>query len=70
MGSKAQNLSGRPVDAYAIDRHFADIAPSYAGGGGNAADARARGAADGMWQKVEEDLAKIDEAELSETDDD
>jgi hypothetical protein len=56
-------------DAYAVNRHFGGIAPAYSGERANAADATTRGAADLMWQKVEEDLEKIDRAEIKETDD-
>ena len=57
-------------DFNSVERHFGDIAPEYsAGSSANAMHARARGAADRMWQKVEEDLEKIDRVETDEADD-
>jgi hypothetical protein len=58
MTSKAAN-SNR-LGSRRTNRHFADI---------NAADATAWGAADTMWQKVEEDLAKMDRVEIGNSDD-
>lgn len=58
------------ADIGAVERHFGDIAPEYsAAGSANAMHARARGAADRMWQKVEEDLARIDRVEADEAHD-
>ena len=51
-------------------QHQGDIATSYADASPNAADARARGAADRMWQKVEEDLEQIDRAPTDDSDED
>ena len=67
MISKPESLNDAPADPYAVERHFADIAPASSGSRLSAADIRARGAADGMWRKVEEDLAKIDRADLGGT---
>ena len=50
-------------------RHHGDIATSYGDASPNAADVRARGAADRMWQKVEDDLEQIDRAPLDADDD-
>ena len=49
-------------------QHQGDIATSYADANPNAADARARGAADRMWQKVEEDLEQIDRIDADDSD--
>jgi hypothetical protein len=49
------------------------LAPVDAGAASTAADVRARGAADLMWQKVEHDLEQIeqiDQAAIDEDDDD
>ena len=58
------------LDPYTVDRHFGDIGPVYADTRPNAAHSKARGAADRMWQKVEEDLEQIDRAGSDEADDD
>ena len=55
--------------AYEVERHFADIAPVRSNAAPNAADLKASGAAARMWQKVEEDLDRIDNAESDEVDD-
>ena len=57
MTGKADNLNGFAADPYAVRRYFGDIAPAYSGT--NAANVRARGAADRMWLKVEEDIQKM-----------
>jgi hypothetical protein len=54
--------------AYEVERHFADIAPVHSGAAPNAADLKASGAAARMWQKVEEDLDRIDNTESDEVD--
>ncbi len=49
------------------------LARDAAGAASTAADVRARGAADLMWQKVEDDLERIDQiapAAIDEDDDD
>jgi hypothetical protein len=70
MTSKPEFLNDGSPDPYAIERHFADVAPATSSGRPSAADIRAREAADGMWRKVEEDLAKIDRADMGEMADD
>lgn len=69
MTSKAENFSGPGGDPYAVERHFGDIAPAFSAADSNAADSLALGAADRMWQKVEDDLDRIDRAETGEADD-
>ena len=69
MASKARSSNKASLDPYVVDRHFGDIAPSYSGSRGNAAGLRASGAADLMWQKVEDDLDRMDRAEIEECDD-
>ena len=67
MTSKAEDFYA--VDgaaAYDVERQFGDIAPAHADIAPTAAEAKARGAADRMWQKVEEDLDRIDQAETGE----
>jgi hypothetical protein len=66
MTIKAERLNG--ADPYAIDRHFADFAPVSSAS--SAVASRTRGAADRMWQRVEEDLEKMDRADIAESDDD
>jgi len=73
MTSKTEDFDAFDgADAYEVERHFGDIAPvhSEAGPGvaATAADAKARGAADRMWQKVEEDLDRVDNIDRAETD--
>jgi len=62
------------IDAYAVERHFGDIAPAYStvysDAPPNAVHAKARGAADRMWRKVEEDLDKLDMADREVAGDD
>ena len=68
MTIKAENLNPAELDPYAVQRHFADFAP--ASSGSSALGSRTRGAADQMWQQVEEDLEKMDRAEIEESNDD
>ena len=60
--------------AVTVDRHFGDIAPAYSAVCSdaplNGVHAKARGAADRMWRKVEEDLDKLDMADRDVAGDD
>jgi predicted RNA polymerase sigma factor len=55
------------IDSFEVERHFGDIAPvyspAYSNAPLNAVHAKARGAADCMWQKVKEDLEQLDQLE-------
>jgi hypothetical protein len=64
MTSRTENSNGS--SRHLIGRHFTGIAPDYSGERPSAADVRARGAADSMWQKVEDDLEKLDRVEIKE----
>jgi hypothetical protein len=66
MSTRTENFNRS--DPYSIDRQFADIAPAFADSSGTGSTAR--GAADRMWDKVEEDLEKIDQTDIDEADDD
>jgi hypothetical protein len=55
---------GRAARPDQLIRRFGDLAPVYADGRSNAIGARTRKAADRMWKKVAEDLARIDGADL------
>ena len=59
MTSATQDpIPRRAADDKPVERHFGDVAPVPTAH--NAADVRARAAADRMWGKVAEDLEKID----------
>lgn len=53
------------VDDNEVERHFGDIAPVYSpldsNAPLNAVHVKARGAAEGMWRKVKEDLEQLDQ---------
>lgn len=67
MTSNTEQFDGaQTANRYKGDCRFG----TYSGKRSNAADVRARGAADQMWQKVAEDLEKIEQLEISEADDD
>ena len=68
MIGTAENSQAPAADPYAVDRHSGDVAPGYSGD--SAADSMARGAADTMWRKVEEDLEKIDRVDSEDAGDD
>ena len=64
MTSKADDFDAADgADAYEVERHFGDIARVHSDVAANSADLRARAAADRMWQKVEEDLDRIELAD-------
>ena len=66
----ASNVDDFASEGGSVERRFGDIAPDYSAiGSANAVQARARGAADRMWRKVEEDLDKIDRVDADEADD-
>ena len=60
------------IDSYEVERHFGDIAPVYSPVDStaplNAVQAKARGAAERMWQKVKEDLEQLDELDPAQSD--
>jgi hypothetical protein len=69
MTSKTDDFdAANGAEAYEIERQFGDIAPVHSDVAPTAADAKARGAADHMWQKVEEDLDRIDHIDRAESD--
>jgi hypothetical protein len=71
MTSKADDFYAvEGAQAYDVERQFGDIAPVHADGSARptAADMKARGAADRMWQKVEEDLDCIDQTDRAGSD--
>ena len=69
MASNSHEMNGTGGAAGAGGRHAPDMGPMYADAGSSAANLKARGAADRMWQKVEEDLERIDLAENEEAED-
>jgi hypothetical protein len=75
MSDQSDQINGMIQDeigSYEVERHFGDIAPVYSPAVSdtplNAVQAKARGAADRMWQKVKEDLEQLDQLDEAETD--
>ena len=62
-------MNGTGAPAAAGDSHLADIGPMYADARPSAANLKARGAADRMWNKVRKDLERIDRAGSEEAED-
>ena len=66
MATNGMNGAG---GAAASDRHGDDIGPLYADATPSAANLKARGAADRMWNKVRKDLERIDQSVSEEAED-
>lgn len=70
MTSRSEDFGAAASSGASGAGHRGDHAATFADGSADAAHVRASGAADRMWQKVEEDLEQIERAPMEDCDDD